>query len=178
MDMQIPPLADIRQRAASIASEHFRKGLNCAESVYKAIQDVGLVDLPAETIALATAFGGGIGLHGDVCGALVGLTMAVSAVHGRRQPWVEEYRDTIDQLYGNPGLYRFFNQIPEQFEKNFGSTTCQELIKDYPEWFDSQRFCRCRYIVEEATVMAVDFIFQGKEEGYCQAFGKNMAGKQ
>ncbi|KUG03485.1 hypothetical protein ASZ90_019121 [hydrocarbon metagenome] len=172
------PLKDIEQKASVIASEHFRKGLNCAESVYKAIQDVGLVEFPPETVALATAFGGGIGLYGGVCGALAGLTMAVSAVHGRKQPWAEEHQDIIDQLYGNPGLYRFFNQIPEQFQKKFGSTTCQELISDYQEWFDNQRFCQCRYIVMESTIMAVQFITQGNEEGYCQAFGRNMAGKE
>ncbi len=35
---------------------------------------------------IATAFGGGIGGTGSVCGALVGAVMAISLRHGRRDP--------------------------------------------------------------------------------------------
>ena len=61
-------LEDIKQEVASIAGEYFRKGLNCAESVYQALQKVGLVDFPPDTVAMTTAFGGGIGLSGGVRG--------------------------------------------------------------------------------------------------------------
>jgi C_GCAxxG_C_C family probable redox protein len=37
--------------------------------------------LPKEARKMATGFGGGIGLFGDSCGALIGAVMAVSAVH-------------------------------------------------------------------------------------------------
>lgn len=170
-------LEEIKQQAALAAGEYFRKGLNCSESVYRALQDVGLISFPPDTVALTTAFGGGIGLSGGVCGALVALTMAVSAVHGRKRPWAEEHLDVIDQLYGNPGLYRFFNQIPSAFVQRFGSTDCRELTHDYGGWFHKERYLKCRAIVMEAAIMAVDFIAQGQKEGYCQPFGENIAGK-
>lgn len=170
-------LEDIKEQAALSAGEYFRTGLNCAESVYRALQDVGLVNFPPDTLALTTAFGGGIGLSGEVCGALVAMTMAVSAVHGRKCPWAEEHLDVIDQLYGNPGLYRFFNQIPAAFLHRFGSTNCKELTRDYAEWFDKERYAKCRAIVMEAAEMAVDFIIKGQREGYGQPFGQNIAGQ-
>jgi C_GCAxxG_C_C family probable redox protein len=170
-------LEDIKQEVASIAGEYFRKGLNCAESVYQALQKVGLVDFPPDTVAMTTAFGGGIGLSGGVCGALVALTMAVSAVHGRKYPWAEENLDVIDQLYGDSGLYRFFNQIPTAFVQRFGSTDCRQLTQDYGEWFHRERYLKCRAIVMKSAIIAVDFIILGPKEGYGQPSGENMAGK-
>ncbi|MEN6462060.1 MAG: C-GCAxxG-C-C family protein [Syntrophomonas sp.] len=168
---------EMREKVRQLAKDNFRKGLNCAESVYTALIDAGLVDFHPETVALTTAFGGGIGLSGGVCGALTAATMGVGSVHGRRQPAQGTQEEIIDKLYGNPGLYRFFNQIPYKFAEKFGSVQCAELNKDYPEWFDKNRFRKCMNIVVDAAEMAVEFIYQGNREGYGQPFGKNMAGK-
>lgn len=167
----------MRERVRELAIKNFRGGANCAESVYLALVESGLVDLPAETTAMATAFGGGIGLYGGVCGALAGAVMGVSAVHGRQKPLEGTREEIIDGLYGNPGRYRFFNQIPHRFKEKFGALTCEELNKDYSEWFNKDRFRNCMNITVETAVMAADFIFQGKKEGYSQPFGKNLAGK-
>jgi C_GCAxxG_C_C family probable redox protein len=171
------PEEEMKEKAREAARNNFRSGLNCAESVYAALVEIGLVDFPPETVALTTAFGGGMGLSGGVCGALVGLIMGVGAVHGRRNPLEGSQQEIIDRLYGNPGLYRFFNQIPHKFAEKFGSTQCEELNRDYPEWHDKNRFRMCMNIVIEAAVMAVEFAYQGEREGYTQPFGKNMAGK-
>jgi len=80
-------------------------------------------------------------------------------------------------LNGNPGLYRFFNQIPHRFEQEFGSTNCRELTKIFAHWNDKNRAKKCLYLIEESAKMAVDYIIQGKEEGYVQQFGRNMANK-
>lgn len=169
--------ADMKEKVSKLAKDNFRKGLNCAESVYLSVHDAGLVEFPGETVALATGFGGGIGLSGGVCGALVGATMAISAVHGRKNPGEGALQEVIDQLYGNPGLYRFFNQVPYKFVEKFGSTECSELNKFCPDWHDKDRMRKCMNIVVESAAMAVEFIYQGKREGYSQPFGKNMANK-
>lgn len=172
------PREEMKEKVRQLAKANFRKGLNCSESVYSALQEAGLVDLPPETVALMTGFGGGIGLSGGVCGSLVAATAAVGSVHGRPHPGEGADMDEIvQQLYGNPGRYRFFNQIPYRFAEKFGSTQCAELNKDYPDWFQKDRFRKCMDIVVETAAMAVDFIYQGHEEGFTQAFGKNMAGK-
>jgi C_GCAxxG_C_C family probable redox protein len=172
------PREEMKEKVKALAKENFKKGPNCAESVYLALVEAGLVDFPPETVAMATPFGGGIGLSGGVCGALVAAIMGVGAVHGRRQPIEGNMQDIIDKLYGNPGLYRFFNQMPHEFEEKFGSTQCAILNKDYPnDWYNKDRLRGCMKFVVEAAGMAVDYIYQGAEEGYGQPFGKNMAGK-
>lgn len=172
------PKEEMKEKVMALAKDNFKKGPNCAESVFMALQEAGLIDFPPETVALVTGFGGGIGLSGGVCGALASAVMGVGSVHGRRQPIQGEMKDIIDKLYGNPGLYRFFNQIPHEFEERFGSTLCSELNKDYPnDWYNKDRLRGCMKYVTEAAGLAVDYIYQGQEEGYGQPFGKNMAGK-
>jgi len=177
MSIQVLTQQEMTDLVCKYAKNNFRQGLNCAESVYAALVDADLVELPPDTVALTTAFGGGLGLSGGMCGALVAATMGVSSVHGRRHPAEGNQEEIIDKLYGNPGLYRFFNQIPHKFIEKFGSTQCIELNKDFPEWFNKDRFRKCMNIVVESAAMAVEFIYQGKREGYGQPFGKNMAGK-
>ncbi len=167
---------EMKERVRELAKNNFRSGTNCAESVYLALYDAGLIDFPRETVALTTAFGGGIGLSGGLCGALAAAIIGVSAVHGRRNPQQGEMKEIVNQLYGNPGLYRFFNQIPHRFLEQFGSTDCEELNKDF-EWTEKDRARNCMKITVESAVMAVEFIYQGDREGYGQPFGKNMAGK-
>jgi C_GCAxxG_C_C family probable redox protein len=178
VDIKNIPQEEMVEKVRGYAKENFRKGLNCAESVYAALCDAGLVDFPKETVALATGFGGGIGLSGGVCGSLAAAAMAVGAVHGRRDPAQGSFDEIVDKLYGNPGLYRFFNQLPHRFEERFGSTQCEVLNKDYPSWFDKDRFRKCMSIVIDTAGMAVEMIYQGADEGFNQPFGKNMAGKQ
>ena len=169
---------EVKERVREAARKYFRGGANCAETAFLALVEAGLVELPPETVAIATAFGGGIGLYGGMCGALAGSVMGVSAVHGRKKPLEGTQQEIVDRLYGNPGLYRFFNQIPRWFEERFGATTCRELNKDYPVWFDKDRFRNCMNITVETAVRAAEFILQGQKEGYTQPFGKNVAGKE
>lgn len=176
-EIKVLSVTEMQEKVRKLAKENFRKGPNCAESVYMALLEAGLVEFPPETVALATAFGGGIGLSGGVCGALVAATMAVSSVHGRKNPVEGTQQEIIDKLYGNPGLYRFFNQMPHKFAEKFGSTQCKDLNLYYPKWTDKDRLRNCMNIVIESAAMAVEFIYQGNTEGYQQPFGKNMAGK-
>lgn len=168
---------DLVQKARDNARQNFRDGLNCAESVYKAAIDTGVTDVSPETVALATGFGGGIGLAGNNCGALAGAVMAVGAAHGRRNPLEGEFQDRVDRLYGNPGLYRLFNGMSHQFKAQFGSLDCKTLNEAYPKWFDKDRFRECMKMVVYAAGMAMEYILKGKSEGYTQPFGENVAKK-
>lgn len=160
------------------ARQNFKDGLNCSESVFKAVIDTGVIDVPPEMVSLATGFGGGMGLAGNNCGALVGAMMAVGGAHGRKNPLEGDFSQRVDRLYGNPGLYRFFNQIPHEFQQLVGETNCKEINKDYPEWQDKNRFRNCMKIVVDSAEMAMKYILQGQTEGYQQPFGENVAGKK
>ncbi|MGI6453171.1 MAG: C-GCAxxG-C-C family protein [Syntrophomonadaceae bacterium] len=168
---------DLIQKAKDNAKQNFKDGLNCAESVLKAIIDTGVTDFPPETVALATGFGGGMGLSGNNCGALAGAVMAVGAVHGRRNPLEGEFAERVDRLYGNPGLYRFFNGMPHEFRAKFGSLDCKKLNEGWDEWTNKDRFRQCMKMVVEAAGMAMEYIIKGNTEGYTQPFGENMAKK-
>lgn len=169
---------ELIQKARDNAKQNFRDGLNCAESVFKAILDTGIIDFPPETVALATGFGGGMGLTGNNCGALVGAVMAVGAVHGRRNPLEGDMAARIDRLYGNPGLYRFFNQLPHRFRQEFNKLNCSELNEGYPEWTDKDRFRNCMKITVDTAGIAAEYILKGQKEGFVQPFGENVARKQ
>lgn len=168
---------DLVQKAKDNAKQNFKDGLNCSESVFKAVIDTGVTGLEPEAVSIATGFGGGIGLAGYGCGALIGAVMAVSAVHGRRNPLEGEFKDRVDRLYGNPGLYRLFNGMAHEFKEKFGALDCMQLNEGYPEWFDKDRFRECMKMVIYAAGMAVEYILKGEKEGYTQPFGKNMAGR-
>jgi C_GCAxxG_C_C family probable redox protein len=112
-------IEEIRQRAR----KNFSLGYNCAECVTQAVFALVDTGLPPAVQKCATGFGGGIGLFGDTCGALNGAVMAVSAVHGRALlPEGNDPKEVVkksrQQLYGKPGVYRIFNQIPTAFRKN------------------------------------------------------------
>jgi len=170
-------MSELIEKAKENARQNFRDGLNCAESVLKAIIDTGVIDFPPEIVAMATGFGGGMGLAGNNCGALVGAIMAVGAVHGRRNPLEGEFQERVDRLYGNPGLYRFFNGMSHEFKSKFKALDCKILNEGYSDWMDKNRFKQCMKMVIDAAGMAMEYIEKGKTEGYTQPFGENVAGK-
>jgi C_GCAxxG_C_C family probable redox protein len=65
---------------------------------------------------IATAFGGGMGGIGSVCGAVVGAVMAIGLVHGREDP-----SQSRDQAYA------LARQVYRGFQEEMGSTICREL---------------------------------------------------
>ena len=97
------------------ALELFKEGYNCAESVLMATcEALGRID--PDIPRMATAFGGGIGRSGSVCGALTGAAMAIGLVHGRntsKEPPAPAY-ERAQRLYG-------------EFHRAMGTTLCREL---------------------------------------------------
>ena len=66
--------------------------------------------------AIATAFGGGIGGTGSVCGAVVGAVMAIGLRHGRRDASVKDAR-----------AYGLTQELRRRFEAEMGATECRTL---------------------------------------------------
>jgi C_GCAxxG_C_C family probable redox protein len=99
------------------AAIYFRGGYNCAQSVLLAMQEHYGTKSDV-TPKIASAFGGGVGRCGSVCGALTGAVMAIGMKHGTNERGVEK-RETAYGLA--QGFY-------EQFTKEFGTPFCRELI--------------------------------------------------
>jgi len=134
----------------SRAKKNFSKGYNCSECVFEAVLNTIDTGLPKETMKLATGFGGGIGLFGDTCGAIAGAVMAVSAVYGREDlPDIEDAKEkmktSVNELYGKPGLYRIFNQIPNKIHDKYGNTTCRDITSKWKDtWLCRDHALSCR----------------------------------
>jgi len=99
------------------AAKHFLEGYNCAQSVLLTIFEYwnGKNDLVPK---IATAFGGGIGRCGSVCGALVGGVMAIGVKYGTNEPLLEKRLKA----------YELANKLYKRFEKQHRSVLCRELI--------------------------------------------------
>jgi C_GCAxxG_C_C family probable redox protein len=165
----------IRQRAR----KNFSLGYNCAECVTEAVLSSVETGLPEEAKKMATGFGGGIGLFGDTCGALVGAVMAVSAVHGRSKLPEGEGKEAMlkgkEQLYGRPGLYRLFNQIPNRLKEKYNKTICRELTSQWHEnWLCRDHALFCREIITDAAGIAAELILSDKNELGSKSFGENV----
>jgi C_GCAxxG_C_C family probable redox protein len=80
-----------------------------------------LFDLKADdALKAATAFGGGIGRMGSVCGALLGGAMALSLLYGRS---IEEMRQGHQGGKGKAEdkLALLTKKLAEKFEKEYNS---------------------------------------------------------
>ncbi len=170
---------DLINQAKENAKQNFREGLNCAESVLQAVIDTGLIkDFPPEVVAASTGFGGGIGQYGGICGALAGATIAVSCVHGRKKPKTGTFEERVAQLQGNPGLYRLFNNLPNDFADKFGACDCEKLTSEHIGNFATkERKQLCHQFVIAAAGMAAEYIIKGAEEGYADKMRRNLHGK-
>jgi C_GCAxxG_C_C family probable redox protein len=66
---------------------------------------------------IATAFGGGFGRKGLVCGCVTGALMAIGLKFGR-----------TDNSQNNADAYEVTRKFCDAFEERFGSLFCRELI--------------------------------------------------
>ena len=145
-------IAKVKERAKA----NFRAGLNCAESVFAAFISVIDTGLPHETMCTMTGFGGGGGQFGDTCGALAGALAALGAVYGRREI-PPDSKTGREQMHGQPGLYRVFNRLPNEFQRRFGSTQCRVLTAPWAKtWLCREHISFCRTLTIEAAGLAAE----------------------
>lgn len=109
----------------SIKSEravmNFKNGYNCSQAVLCAFcEECGISEETA--VAMSEAFGGGLaGMRTGPCGAVSGMSMAVSLMNSAGNP-------------GNPretkaGTYAAVRELVEKFRRKNGSYVCGELLE-------------------------------------------------
>ena len=170
------------EKARARARENHTNGMNCGESSFRAVletlREEGLTDMPIEIVALATGFGGGIGSSGNTCCAIIGAAMGMSTVHGRKDalelPTPEARRE---QLSGDNGRYRVYNNMVHEFKEKFGSTSCAELTCPF-DYYSDERKIMCRGIIGEAAALSIKWTLIGLENGYQHPFKYNIMGKK
>lgn len=163
-----------REQIMDMAAEGLTSGLNCGECVYDAFIRAGLLDVPSDTRAACIAFGGGIGLTGNTCGALSSAILANSMVYGRKNAWelptVEQRRAQIEQLC------RRYNNMVHRFREENGYLTCRELCDAAGGWDSEQRLENCVQVVRRAAAMAYDFLMISPEDAAQLPYGEKMGG--
>lgn len=76
--------------------------------------------LEVETaLKISSAFGGGIGRTGDVCGAVIGALMAIGLEYGRTKPNDDEAKEKT---------YRLSQEFMEKFRERNDSIVCRDLL--------------------------------------------------
>lgn len=100
------------------AANHFKQGYNCAQSILLTMQEYYGTPRNSSIPRIATAFGGGIGRYGSLCGALTGAVMAIGLRYGTNEPILKKREEA----------YRLARKLYEQFEREFSSPFCRELI--------------------------------------------------
>ena len=88
-----------------------------------------LFDLHAhDTLKAASAFGGGIGRMGSVCGALLGGAMALSLLYGRSYEEMRKGYDSSQQKSGDK-LAILTKGLGDKFKEEYGSFVCDDIEK-------------------------------------------------
>lgn len=101
------------------AGDHFNtEGYNCAQSVLLTMQEYYGIPENKLIPKIATAFGGGIGRRGSLCGALTGAVIAIGLKHGTNTATLQKKEKA----------YNLALRLYDQFAKECGSPFCRELI--------------------------------------------------
>ena len=135
------------------AVSHFEEGYNCAQSVLLTMQKFWNVENPLEP-KVGTAFGGGIGRCGSLCGALTGGVIAIGLRYGTNKPVFEE-REKAYSL-----ALEFYNR----FKKDCGGVLCRDLIGydlTNPEELENARnsnafMNKCIHFIEKAIEVLIN----------------------
>ena len=100
-----------------IAYQNFTSGLACSQAVALAFKDEIGIDTEALT-NMTLGFGGGFGRQRLVCGAVSGMTLAISALCAKGKTKVE--------------LYKIIQDACADFKAELGTLICAELLGEKP----------------------------------------------
>lgn len=163
---------EMKEKLDAYTVENFKNGLNCTESIYEAFLRTGILKMPKETLAMCVGFGAGIGISGNVCGALTAAILINSAVYGRPDPWAIPKEERAKEVAGKH--YRRYNHIYHRFREDYGSVMCKELCEMHGGWASKERRLNCLKIIRESAILTYEFLLIPQEEGFALPYKENM----
>ncbi len=145
-DEEIEALAE---QASKNAMNHFKYGVSCGECTLKGFLDLGLTDFPAETVALASGFGAGMGASRHTCGAVNGGMLIIGTTHGRRDPYaLPTFEERVDELnHPDTGVYARHGKYVREVITEFGSIECRDLTFPFEDFHCKDRARKCKRII-------------------------------
>lgn len=106
------------EEVGELAYEYEQEYGNCPQCVTAAFHDV--FGFPSENVVKAgSGLGGGVGLTGNTCGALIGAAMVVSFRKGRSYENLDDDTPTLS--------FRMAKELCERFEEEYGSVNCYDI---------------------------------------------------
>ena len=108
---------ELQEKAAS----YFYSGFNCAQSTALAFADILQLDKDEVQRAMA-GFGGGIAGRRETCGAVSGIVYIAGLCKGDYDP-----NNNVDKT----AFYEAVRNAIAEFENEFGTTMCKELLEKY-----------------------------------------------
>lgn len=101
-----------------LAKQNFENGCNCAQSVLTAFTDLtGLTE--AQSMKIASSFGGGMGRLREVCGALTGAFMVLGLLYAD---------DHVPEHGAKSTHYERVQEFAAKFREQNGSILCRDLL--------------------------------------------------
>ena len=100
------------------AKENFRRGYNCAQSVFLAFSDLIPLDEKA-ALKISAPFGGGVGRMREICGTVSAMMMVCGLVF---------YDAEYVTLEEKSALYAREQDLARRFREQNGTIICRELL--------------------------------------------------
>lgn len=100
------------------AVQNMKNGCSCSEAMLTAFGERYGLDYETARM-IAGAFGGGIGLSGQTCGAVTGALMAIGLKYG---PERSKERDA------RKSAYDLAQKFMDRFKDRVGSTLCSDIV--------------------------------------------------
>ena len=97
------------------AKSRFEESFSCSQSVFSTLAPEMGIDKET-ALKIASAFGGGMSRHGEVCGAVTGALMTLGLKFGTALP---ENEDDVREAS---------QKLMREFKEKNGSLLCRELI--------------------------------------------------
>lgn len=100
------------------AAAFMRQGYSCSQSVVLAFTgELGVA--PDVLLRIASAFGGGMGRTGNICGAVTGAMMVIGLQSGFSSP---------DDKVTKEKVYELVAEFHKKFQEKYGAVDCPALL--------------------------------------------------
>ena len=132
------------------AREYLNSGWHCSEGILLAVGEHYLDEINPGVLRSSTAFAGGVGgTNEELCGALAGGLILISALYGRTDSQTSD-----DRCMDLAAAYR------ARFLEHFGHIRCADLKE---HWIRKKGQETCAELVADAAGVLVD-VLEGEEK--------------
>jgi len=111
------------------------------------LKQAGVYDVPDVIVRASTGFAGGGGGKKEVCGAVIAGIQAIGLKHGR-----------VDKSVDRKAAMEPSGLLVADFKERFGTVSCRELVKEFPDFNNPERKEHCAQFVETVAEWLGSFL--------------------